>query len=325
MAKYTVFMTDTAYLDTSIEEAELLAIDAELRLSSSDDPATLLAEVADCDALLVNFATVGADVINALSRCKIIVSAAIGVDNIDVEAATRRGIMVANVPDYCIQEVADHTVSLFLASIRKVVYLADRVKTGFWQINDAKPIPRLRGKVYGLLGCGSIGREVAKRVAAFGMEVVGYDPYVPNDVLAQANIRRIENLDDFFPLVDAFSLHAPLTDETYHVINCETLKKMKPTAYLINTSRGALINENHLYQALKEGIIAGAAMDVLECEPPKDVPDLANLPNVIITPHIAFYSEESIIELRQKAAQEIVRVLAGQEPLHWMNRKQMKK
>ena len=217
-------MTDTAYLDTSIEEAELLAIDAELRLSSSDDPATLLAEVADCDALLVNFATVGADVINALSRCKIIVSAAIGVDNIDVEAATRRGIMVANVPDYCIQEVADHTVSLFLASIRKVVYLADRVKTGFWQINDAKPIPRLRGKVYGLLGCGSIGREVAKRVAAFGMEVVGYDPYVPNDVLAQANIRRIENLDDFFRSWMPF-LHAPLTDETYHVINCETLRR----------------------------------------------------------------------------------------------------
>jgi D-3-phosphoglycerate dehydrogenase len=325
LSKFKVLMTDTIFPDMSIEEAELSKIGAELRLSDSEDPATLLAEGKESDALLVNFAHVGADVINGLEKCKIISNAAIGVNNIDVDAATRKGIMVSNVPDYCIEEVADHTVALFLSGIRKIVHLAYRVKQGSWDLTDAKPIPRLRGRTYGLFGCGAIGRAVAERVSAFGMEVVGYDPYAPEEKLKEANIRKIGGIEEFFSMVDAVSLHVPLTDDTYHIIDRKILEKMKPAAFLVNTSRGALINENDLYEALKGGTIAGTALDVLENEPPEEVPPLAKLPNVIVTPHIAFYSEDSVIDLRQKAAREIVRALTEGIPLNWVNRKQMAK
>ncbi|MFP4482030.1 MAG: C-terminal binding protein [Thermovirgaceae bacterium] len=325
MSKFKVLMTDTIFPDMSIEEEELSKIGAELRLSDSDDPEALLSEGKESDALLVNFAHVGADVINRLEKCKIISNAAIGVNNIDVDAATRKGIMVANVPDYCTEEVADHTVALFLSGIRKIVHLSERVKEGFWEIEDAKPIPRLRGKIYGLFGCGAIGRTVARRVSAFGMEVVGYDPYAPDEVLDEAKIRRIDNFEDFFSMVDAVSLHVPLTEDTCHIIDRKILEKMKPSAFMVNASRGALINEKDLYEALKGGTIAGAAMDVLENEPPKEVPPLAKLPNVTVTPHVAFYSEESAIDLRQKAAREIVRALTEGTPLNWVNRKQMAK
>ncbi len=323
MSKYSVFMTDSIFPDTDIEQKELSALDASLCLSSSTDPATFLNEGRDCDAMLVVYAPVGAEVIEGLSRCKVIVRTGIGYNNIDLDAATRKGIMVANVPDYCVDEVADHTMALFLAGIRKINFLNSRVKAGVWNVNEAAPIPRLRGKVYGLLGCGAIGRGVAERASAFGMEVVGYDPFVPDEVLSRSGIRRIEDLDIFFPTVDAFSLHVPLTEDTLHVINRKNLEKMKSTAFFVNTSRGPLVNEQDLYEALKDGVITGAALDVLETEPPEKVPPLAELPNVIITPHAAFFSEGAVPELRRKAAQEIVRTLKEGHPKFWVNKKQM--
>ena len=323
MAKYSVFMTDTIFPDTSIEEEELSSIGAELKLASSKDPSTYLSEGADCDAMLVVYAPVGAEVIEGLNRCRVIVRTGIGVNNIDVAAATRRGIMVANVPDYCLDEVADHTIALFLSGIRKVVFLNNRVKEGSWNVNEAKPVPRLRGKVYGVMGCGAIGRRVAERASSFGMEVVGYDPYTPEEALSEAGIRKIGDLDEFLGSVDALSLHVPLTDETRHIINREKLEKMKPGAYLVNTSRGGLVDEAELYEALKEGVIAGAGLDVLEKEPPEGVPPLAELPNAIITPHAAFFSEGAVPELRRKAAREVVRTLTEGKPKFWVNRRQM--
>lgn len=323
MSKYSVFMTDSIFPDTSIEQAELAAIDADLTLSSKTEASVFLNEGRDCDAMLVVYAPVGAEVIEGLSRCKVIVRTGIGYNNIDLDAATRKGIMVANVPDYCIDEVADHTMALFLAGIRKINFLNSRVKAGVWNVNEAKPVPRLRGKVYGLLGCGAIGQKVAERAAAFGMEVVGYDPFVPEDVLARSGIRRIGDLDSFLATVDALSLHMPLTEDTHHIINRKNLEKMKNSAYVINTSRGPLVDEKELYGALLDDVIAGAALDVLEKEPPEGVPDLAKLPNVIITPHAAFFSEESVPELRRKAAQEIVRTLSEGRPKFWVNKKQM--
>ncbi|HPA59249.1 MAG TPA: C-terminal binding protein [Synergistales bacterium] len=323
MSKYSVFMTDSIFPDTDIEEKELASIDATLTLSSRQDPSTYLEEGKDCDAMLVVYAPVGADVIEGLTRCKVIVRTGIGVNNIDIEAASRKGIMVANVPDYCIDEVADHTIALFLSGVRKINFLNSRVREGVWNVNEASPIPRLRGKIYGLLGCGAIGQRVAERAAAFGMEVVGFDPFVPDEVMAQAGIRRICDLDSFFASVDAFSLHVPLTEETHHIINRKNLEKMKDSAFVVNTSRGPLVNEKELFDALKEGVIAGAALDVLEKEPPEGIHPLAELPNVIITPHAAFFSDGAVPELRLKAAREIVRTLTEGQPKFWVNRKQM--
>ncbi|MFP4483090.1 MAG: C-terminal binding protein [Thermovirgaceae bacterium] len=323
MPKYNVFMTDTIFPDTSIEAEELSAGGAELTLSSAKDPATYLAEGSDCDAMLVVYAPVGPEVIEGLTRCRVIVRTGIGVNNIDIDAATRKGVMVANVPDYCIDEVADHTLALFLSGIRKVTFLHGRVKEGVWDVNEAKPVPRLRGKVYGLLGCGAIGQRVAERVSTLGMETVGYDPFAPDEVFRKSGIRKISDFDEFLGIVDALSLHVPLTEETKHVINRGTLEKMKPGAFLVNTARGGLVNETDLYGALTGGVIGGAALDVLEKEPPEEVPPLAKLPNVIITPHAAFFSEGAVPELRRKAAREVIRTLTEGQPKFWVNRKQM--
>ncbi len=323
MPKYSVFMTDSIFPDTSIEEKELASIGASLTLSSGKDPSTFIEEGKDCDAMLVVYASVGADVIESLTRCRVIVRTGIGVNNIDLDAASRKKIMVANVPDYCIDEVADHTMALFLAGVRKIVFLNSRVREGAWNVNEARPIPRLRGKIYGLLGCGAIGCRVAERAMAFGMEVVGFDPFVSGDILAKSGIRKIDSLDEFFATVDVFSIHVPLSDETHHIINRKNLEKMKNSTYLVNTSRGPLVNEEDLYACLKEGVIAGAALDVLEKEPPQGVHPLAELPNVIMTPHAAFFSDGSEPELRLKAAREIARTLTEGQPKFWVNRKQM--
>jgi len=317
-------MTDTVFPDTKIEENELESIGAELTLSSKNESSSFLNEGKDCDAMLVVYATVGAEVIEKLSRCKVIVRTGIGVNNIDIEAATKKGIKVANVPDYCLDEVADHTIALYLSGVRKIVYMRNRVKEGFWNIKEAKPIPRLRGKTYGLLGCGEIGQRVAARATALGMKVVGYDPFLPEADFKSAGIIKISDFDVFLASVDALSLHAPLTEDTQHIINRRNIEKMKPTAFLINTSRGQLINEEDLYNALSEGVIAGAGLDVMETEPPDSVPPpLVTLPNVIVTPHMAFVSEESVPELRRKGAQEIARTLKDGKPKFWVNKAQM--
>lgn len=323
MPKYDVFMTDTIFPDTSIEEEELSAGGAVLRLASAGDAATYVSEGRDCDALLVVYAPVGAEVIAGLNRCKVIVRTGIGVNNIDIDAATAKGIMVANVPDYCLDEVADHTLALFLSGIRKVTFLNGRVKEGSWNVNEAKPVPRLRGKTYGILGCGAIGRKVAERVAVLGMEVVGHDPYAPDAVFAESGITKVEDFDEFLGCVDALSLHVPLTEGTRNIMNLKNMKKMKPSAYLVNTSRGGLVDEAGLYEAVKDGVIAGAALDVLEKEPPAGVPPLAELPNMIITPHAAFFSEGAVPELRRKAAREVVRTLTEGRPKFWVNKRQM--
>ncbi len=321
MSKYKVFMTDTIFPDTSIEEKELSSIDAELVVSSANDPRTFIEEGRDCDAMLIVYAPVGAEVISALEKCRVMVRTGIGVNNIDIEAASAKKIMVANVPDYCVDEVADHTFSLFLCGVRKISYLNQKVKSGVWNVNEAKPIPRLRGKKYGLLGCGAIGQQVATRAKAFGMEVHGYDPFLSDEKFAELGIIKVETLEEFFPRVDFFSLHVPLTETTHHMINRNTLQQMKSSAFFVNTSRGPLVNEEDLYEALSNKVIAGAALDVLNTEPPEMPFLLSELENVILTPHAAFVSEDAIPELRRKAAQEIARTLTEGKPKFWVNRK----
>lgn len=320
LANFKVFMTDTIFPDSVIEEEELAKIGAQLQISSDKTSSAFITEGHDCDAMLVVYAPVGEEVIRKLDKCRIIVRTGIGVNNIDVDAATEKKIMVCNVPDYCIEEVADHTIALFLSGIRKVSYLNQKVKGGQWDVTLAKPVPRLRGKKYGVLGCGAIGREVATRAQAFGMDIYGYDPYLSDERLSSLGITRVASIEEIFSTVDFFSLHMPLTEETHHLINESTLSLMKPSTFFVNTSRGPLVNQKDLYQALVEKRIAGAALDVLETEPPEAPFALAGLDNIILTPHAAFYSDESEIELRRKAALEIVRALTGNNPKNWVNK-----
>jgi D-3-phosphoglycerate dehydrogenase / 2-oxoglutarate reductase len=319
VAKFQILMTDCIFPDQDIERRELAAIDAELTLARDTGEETLIREGKDCDAVLNVYAQVPANVIRSLRRCKVIVRTGIGVNTIDMDAADSMGIMVANVPDYCLDEVADHAMALFLALARKIVILDGTVRRSAWSLDDGRPIYRIGGSTFGLLGFGNIAQRVASRALSFGLRVIAFDPYLTDDVFALHGVERVD-IGRLIEESDAVSLHAPLTEETRHIINAESLSKMKATAFVINTSRGPLVDEGALFSALQDGTIAGAGLDVLEDEPPTLPNSLLTLSNVIVTPHAAFYSEQSNVELRRKSAQEIVRALTVGKPLHWVNR-----
>jgi D-3-phosphoglycerate dehydrogenase len=319
MSKFRVLMTDCIFPDQDVERAELASIDAELILARDTAEETFIEEGKDCDAVLNVYAQVTARVIASLHRCKVIVRTGIGINTIDIGAADTMGIMVANVPDYCLDEVADHAMALYLALARKIVILNDTVRRSAWKLDEGRPIHRISGSTLGLLGFGNIAQRVAARALGFGSRVIAYDPYLPDDVFARHHVQRVD-IDRLLAESDALSLHAPLTDETQHIIDRGSLARMKRTAFVINTSRGPLIDEEALFAALRDGTIAGAGVDVLEGEPPKLPHPLLTLNNVVVTPHAAFYSEQSNVELRQKSAHEIVRALTIGEPLHWVNR-----
>jgi D-3-phosphoglycerate dehydrogenase len=286
---------------------------------NTKDESALIKGAADADGLVVVYAQINEKIISSLNKCKVIVRTGIGYNNIDVEAASRKGIMVANVPDYCAGEVADHAMALLLSLVRKVTFLSGQVKKEKWSFIDAKPIPRLSETTLGLYGCGNIAQGVARRAQAFDIAVCGFDPYLPDAVFARTGIRRVGSLDELYAQSDFLSLHAPLTPETQHIINQDALKKMKKTAVIVNTARGPLIDHDDLYQALKQGVIAGAALDVTEQEPPVFPLPLNELDNVLITPHTAYYSEASEPELRTKAVQEVIRTLTEGQPKFWVN------
>ena len=321
MARLRVLMTDTIFPDTQIERETLRVIDAEFVLASQSDPETLKREGRDCDGALNVYAELTGEVLSQWSRCKVIVRTGIGVNTIDLAAATTQGIMVANVPDYCMDEVADHTVALFLTCVRKTALFNASVKAGKWAVDLAKPMPRLQGKVYGLFGFGNIAQRVAKRIRGFGLDVVAFDPYIVDAVFASCQVRRAESLDGLLAIADFLSLHAPLTEETRGILNAARLKQMKPTAILINTSRGPLVNDVDLMGALRDRVIAGAGLDVLTDEPPAFPLALAELDNVVLTPHTAWYSDDAMPELRRKASAEVVRTLTEGRPKFWVNQR----
>jgi len=320
MPKYTVFMTDKTWPDLELEKQVLSSIDAELILSGGGSPEEICAEGRDCDALMVLFTPMNRKNLEMFRNCKVLIRMGIGINTVDMEAATEKGIMVANVPDYCQDEVADHTIALFLEITRKVGMLDKQVKMGGWDMDIANPVPRIQGKVFGLFGCGGIGIRTGRRAASFGMKLAGYDPFLPERIFCEEGIKKYTDFDEFVSEVDVLSLHVPLTNNTYGIINKKTLGMMKPDSYLINSSRGPLVDEDALYDALENGEIAGAALDVLCEEPPKGLPRLAKAKNIVITPHAAWNSTEAIPELRIKAAEEVVRTFSEGRPRNLINR-----
>jgi D-3-phosphoglycerate dehydrogenase len=260
--------------------------------------------------------------IRQMARCRIISRFGIGVDNVDIPAATERGIVVTKVPDYCIDEVSDHAVALLLAAVRKIPFANSMVHSGRWEMPAVVPIHRLRGTTLGLVGFGRIPQLVAPKAQAFGMRVVAFDPYIPKAVFDSAKVESVD-FPQLLKTSDYVSIHAPLLPETQGLFNADAFRQMKRHAYLINTARGPIVDEAALAQALDAGQIAGAALDVMTKEPPTGSP-LLGRPNVIITPHTSFYSEESLNDLETKAAEEVVRVLKGEAPRNPVNPEALK-
>ena len=316
MARYKGLLTDFAWPDLEIEQATLAAVDAELVVATETDVAALAALALEADAIMTTWARVPAEVLALANRCRIVARLGIGLDNIDVEFATRRGMLVTNVPDYCLKEVAEHTLALILALGRKVGFYHREAKAGRYELSSGPALRRLEGQTVGIVGLGHIGRQVAAKAAGLGFRVV-------------ACTRRAESVSPAIELLpleallaqsDYVSLHVPSTPETRHLIGAAELARMKPTAYLINTSRGAVLDEAALAEALAAGQLAGAALDVQQQEPPDLSRPPFNDPRVIVTPHAAFYSVEAVTELRHRAAQQVADALAGKTPENVVNR-----
>jgi phosphoglycerate dehydrogenase-like enzyme len=248
--------------------------------------------------------------ISQLRVARLIVREGVGVDNININAAREFGIPVCNIPDYGTEEVADHALAMALSLWRRLGPLKKSVLAGNWNWRVAQDVRRARGKIFGVVGCGRIGTATARRAQAFGFDCIFEDPYVAQGYEKALGIKRVEKLSELLQVADIVSLHVPLTDETFHLLGQNQFQHFKPGAYLVNTSRGAVIDERALVEALQSGKLAGAALDVVETEP-LPLPELLSLQNCIITPHAAFYSVESLTELREKSALLVLEALTG--------------
>ncbi|MHC5538978.1 C-terminal binding protein [Singulisphaera rosea] len=313
--RFTVLVTD--FLDEATIETPILEDIARVVFAGASDEPGLCRypELSEVDAMLTfhEIPLIGEPTFALAPRCKGVVRAGVGYNNIDRLAAGRRGIVVCNVPDYGTEEVADHAITFLLAMVRRLLPTHLEIRSGGWDHRTAYGTPRLRGKTIGLIGCGRIGTATALRAKSLGLDVVFYDPHVPEGVDKALGIRRVHELDALLAQSHFVSLHCYLDEKSYHLINTETLAKMRPGAYLVNTARGPIIDQVALGDALESGHLAGAAVDVVEREPLDDE-RLRHHPNILLTPHSAFYSVEGYVELRTKAAQEIRRILLGEAP-----------
>jgi D-3-phosphoglycerate dehydrogenase len=314
----TVFITDYAWPDVEIERRVIEGAGFRL-VAGPSTPASAaeieaLVEKHKPAGILTNWAPVTARAIGSSPALRIVGRLGVGLDNIAVDEATRRGIWVTNVPDYCFEEVADHSVGMLLAFTRGLVHFDREVRAGRWEPATAR-LRRLRTLTCGIVGFGRIGRSTAQKLKGFGARVLAYtrSPSAADDGV------EFVSLEDLLRQSDAVIVHIPLTAESKHLLNRERLALMKPGAFLINVSRGAVVDTRALIEALQSGRLGGAALDVLENEP-NVPPALLAQPNVILTPHIAFTSDASLTELRQWASEEVVRVLRGEQPKQARNR-----
>lgn len=317
--KIKVVVTD--YIEDNLDwEAEKLAGKGivfetyQLKFRPEED---VLAKIKDADIIVVNMVKMPGSIISRLEKCRLIIRHGIGYDNVDVEACTKYGIQFAYQPDYCKEDVAEHAIALIFACARKVVKsrrtLEESAKNGQWDFSGLFPIYRLDGKTLGILGTGRIGGRVFRKLRTFGFKIIGCDPYLSE--------RRKKALEDqglvyvdketLFKESDYITVHTPLNDETKHVVNAKTLALMKPTAYLVNTSRGPMVDSAALAEAVKSGTIAGAAIDVFDVEPPPPDFELFGIENVILTPHIGWASEEAGWEIRESILNDILAAAEG--------------
>jgi D-3-phosphoglycerate dehydrogenase / 2-oxoglutarate reductase len=316
MSRRKVLVTDYTWASTEPEAAVLAQADAELLVAKTGAEEELLALVPDADAILTCFQKVTADVVRAGTKLQVIGRYGIGVDNIAVNEATRLGIPVTNVPAYCLDEVAEHALAFMLAFARCLHVYNPAVREGDWSLGRGAPMYRVSGRTLGILGYGKIGRSLAGKAQGLGLRILAYAPTQPADAVRSTGAEPVD-LDELARESDFLSVHLPLTAETRGLVGEELLRSMKPTAFVVNTARGGIVDQDALLRALAEGRIAGAALDVFEPEHlPADHPLLAQ-PNLIATPHVAFYSEESVHDLEVLAAENVAAILTGRRP-RWL-------
>lgn len=316
---WKVLITDHVWPSTDPERAVLEAGGAEMVVAPDGEEQTLIELARDADAIMTCFAQVTANVVRAAERCQVIGRFGVGVDNIAVATATELGIAVTYVPDYCVEEVSDHVMALLHAWNRRIVLFDRSVKEGGWGSQGLTVrMMRLRGKTIGIVGLGRIGQAVARKAQAHGLRILAADTVVSADT-AQSLGGTLVELETLLAESDFVTLHAPLNDNTRNMIGAHELARMKPEAFLINAARGPLIDEDALLTALQNGDIAGAGLDVMvDNVPPRDHP-LLSMDNVIVTPHVAFFSQESTLELEKRAAAEVVSVMHGKMPDNLVN------
>lgn len=318
MPKFEVVMSDLRFPDAAIETELLQSFGCRLKVCNCDTEDKLIKECENADAILLNLAPCSRNVIDNLANCKVISRYGVGYDNVDVQACTDRGIVVTNVPDYCAEDVSDMAVALILACIRRVAMKDRLIREGKWNIN-ANHMMRLEGKTLSLIGFGRIGHALVRKLKGFNLsKIYIYDPFVSEETILECGAIKT-NLEEALREGDIVSLHLPLNSETRGIIGFDELALMKQSAILINTSRGALVDESALIKALKEGDIAGAGLDTFNIEPIESNNELLKLDNCVLTDHSGFNTEEAVEELRIKATQNVVDVLIGKKPKYGIN------
>jgi D-3-phosphoglycerate dehydrogenase len=316
--KAKVVLTDYVWESLDVEKKTLEGL-ADLVPLQTKKPEEFLAQAADCDALLNTYAgPITAEVMAKMPKCRIIARYGIGVDTIDLDAATQAGIIVTNNPSYCIEEVAEHTMALLLTSARKIAFYDREVRAGRWAVPPGKPLYRVAGRTLGLVGFGNIARQVAVRAASFGIRIVFSDPFIAEGQFDVPG-KKME-LQDVLREADFISLHPPLTAQTRKMISDEAFARMKPNAVLINCARGPIVDTEALVRALDGKKIAGCALDTTDPEPLPDPHPLRGRENVVLNPHVAWYSEQALVGLQAGAPSEVKRVLSGEWPVNVVNR-----
>lgn len=317
--RFTVVHTDTVDVGEYPVERDLLAaFGAELVATNAQDEDSLIEATRDADAILVIKAPFTRRVIENLRRCRAIVRKGVGYDTIDVPAATEHGIRVCTLPDIWTDEVANHALALLLACNRRLLRLDREMRSGSWRSFQQTHTGQLSGETLGIVGLGRIGSALARRVLPLGLQVVAYDPYLTT-APPETGARLVATLDELLDVADYVSVHTPLAPDTFHMIGRPQFQRMKPTAYLINTARGPIVDQAALVKALQEGQIAGAGIDAFEQEPPSRADPLLSLENVIVTPHNAFYSDPAVARMHRRSAQEVIEALSGRRPPGLLN------
>jgi D-3-phosphoglycerate dehydrogenase / 2-oxoglutarate reductase len=309
-ARFRILLTDRAWPDTNIEREILATVGGELMEAADTSEAVLCALAAEADAIAANWAPVTSAVVRSARNCRVISRTGIGLDNIAVATATELKIPVTNVPDYCVGEVADHALALVLACARNIAFFHLHTKRGEYRLQEAPPMPRLKGKILGLIGLGHIGRNLAGKARALGLQTIAHTASGRDHGTGCPMVA----LDELLAQSDFVSLHAPLVPATRHLLGLQQFEKMKRSAYLVNTARGGLVDHAALAAALERKLIAGAGLDVFEPEPPDLSGALYRDERVIVTPHAGFVSQESLCELRTRVARQIVEALSGRRP-----------
>ena len=319
MSQFKVVVTDDRFGGYLEEEAVLKEIDARIDVHNFKTDKEAIQVLSSADAVLNNLYPLGGKVIGKMAKCRIISRYGVGYDNVDVEAATKAGIWVSRVPDYSLEVVSDQALALLLGCIIKIAYKDRRIRQGAWNLTREQPAHRIKGHVLGLVGYGAIGRVLHRKTAGLGLSrVLVCDPFLEPGLIREAGAHPVD-FDTLLKESDYISIHVPLLDQTRGMIGAREVSLMKKEVILINTSRGPIINEKAICRALKEGRINYAGLDVFKKEPlPADSP-LRELDNVIFSDHTGYYSEESLVELKTKAARNIVEVLQGGKPIYPVN------